>query len=159
MRKLLVFLGLTIIVAVAVMAVVRKERLIESGRRVVLELGPRDPRSLMQGDYMRLTYDAASALREIDELPHEGAVVMKDDADGVGRMVRVDDGSTLAEGEYRIRYRRDHRSYRLGPDAFFFEEGRAGEFSGAEYGEFRVADDGSVVLVRLLDAEGNPLGG
>nr|WP_218185657.1 GDYXXLXY domain-containing protein [Salidesulfovibrio brasiliensis] len=69
MRKGIVFVGLAIIIAVAASAVVQKERVIESGRRVVLELGPRDPRSLMQGDYMRLTYDVASTLREIDDLP------------------------------------------------------------------------------------------
>nr|WP_218185658.1 GDYXXLXY domain-containing protein [Salidesulfovibrio brasiliensis] len=83
---------------------------------------------------------------------------MKNDADGVGRMVRVDDGTPLAGDEYRIRYRRDSRSYRLGPDAFFFEEGSAHVYNRAEYGEFRAADDGSVVLVRLLDADGKPLG-
>ena len=41
--------------------VVQKERVLSSGRTVLLELAPRDPRSIMQGDYMVLAYAAARA--------------------------------------------------------------------------------------------------
>lgn len=158
MRKLTILAGLLLILVVANAAVLKKEGILGNGRMVVLELGKRDPRSLMQGDYMRLTYDAASDLRDIEDLPPSGTVIMKDDADGVGRFVRVDDGSALADGEYRIRYTRMRWGYRLGPDAFFFEEGTGARYRRARYGEFRVDENGSVVLRALLDENKERLG-
>lgn len=158
MRKLTIVAGLLLILVVANVAVFEKEGILETGRRVVLELGKRDPRSLMQGDYMRLTYDAASALRDMEDLPPSGTVIMKDDANGVGRFVRVDDGSALADGEYRIRYTRIRWGYRLGPDAFFFEEGTGTRYRRARYGEFRASEDGAVVLRALLDENRERLG-
>ncbi len=40
-----------------------KEDLLRSAPRILLELGSRDPRSLMEGDYLRLEYAAAQQLR------------------------------------------------------------------------------------------------
>ena len=43
----------------------QREQLLGSGRVVILELAPVDPRSLMQGDYMALTFAAG---REVTRL-------------------------------------------------------------------------------------------
>ncbi|MEL7161197.1 MAG: GDYXXLXY domain-containing protein, partial [Bacteroidota bacterium] len=55
--------------------VVQKERILDSGELVLLELAPVDPRSLLQGDYMRLNY-AISQNFNRDSLPRTGYVIV-----------------------------------------------------------------------------------
>ena len=54
-RHLAVLLGLVILLLVN-RAIWDKEQQLRDGRVVLLALAPVDPRSLMQGDYMRLRY-------------------------------------------------------------------------------------------------------
>ena len=46
----------------------------------------------------------------------------------------------------------------IGPDAFFFEEGTGDQYESARYGEFRLQEDGSTLLVGLRDEAFTPLG-
>ena len=57
--------GLALVLAVANGSIWQREQLLGSGRVVILELAPVDPRSLMQGDYMALTFAAG---REVTRL-------------------------------------------------------------------------------------------
>jgi uncharacterized membrane-anchored protein len=41
---------------------------------------------------------------------------------------------------------------RVATDAYFFQEGTSGKYASARYGELRVDDDGSSVLVGLRDS-------
>jgi uncharacterized membrane-anchored protein len=52
---------------------------------------------------------------------------------------------------------RDGRT-RLGTDAWYFQEGDGTELGKARYGEFRVDDRGTMVLVRMLDEQFRMLG-
>lgn len=160
MRGAFVFGGLAVVLGATGVLVAQKEYVLSHGTTVLLELAPVDPRSLMQGDYMRLDY-AISRERGLDDdlKPRDGTLVLMLDADGVGRFVRFDTpGTPLAPGEFRLRYRvRQHR-VRLGAESFFFQEGHADRYAGAKYGELRVSGDGSSVLVGLRDAERRPLG-
>ena len=137
-----------------------KERIKTNGERIYLQLAPVDPRSLMQGDYMRLDYAVArehawgNAGR-----PHDGHLVLALDANGVGTFVRFHEpGSELGPGEFLLRYRLRDGRVRLGADAFFFQEGHADRFAHAKYGELRVTSNGSSVLVGLRDGKRVPLG-
>ncbi len=159
MRKLvLVVTGLAVLVFVNVI-VFQRERLLEHGRVVRLELAPVDPRSLMQGDYMALEFavarEAAPQVRGAGSTG--GALVLTIDERGVGRFLRRDDGTSLAPAEARLRYRLRNDRVRLATDAWFFEEGQADAFAAARYGEFRVAPDGEALLARMLDEKLQPL--
>jgi uncharacterized membrane-anchored protein len=154
-RKLLILAGLLIALVVVNSIVLRYEGLLRSGRVVMLELAPVDPRSLMQGDYMRLQFavarEAASSLQVQDA--DSGFVVVQVGDKGIARFARVQsDASVDAPGELAIRYRRKHGQIFLGSDAYFFEEGRAGHFEQARYGELRVGADGTALLTTLRDA-------
>ena len=90
MRRLGFFLtGLAILVGINV-TVWRFEHAISSGETVLLELAPVDPRSLMQGDYMRLSYALA---RQLGSPHQEGAatqtLVIRLDEQHVERNQRV----------------------------------------------------------------------
>ncbi len=52
----LVIAGLALVLGVTNYETWRKQQVVENGRQVLLQLRPVDPRSLMQGDFMRLRY-------------------------------------------------------------------------------------------------------
>jgi uncharacterized membrane-anchored protein len=160
MRAAVIFGGLALALGAPAALVVQKESVLASGRTVLLELAPTDPRSLMQGDYMVLDYAVSrERLEDLRQQPRDGHLVLRLDEQGVGRFVRFDTpGTELAPGEFKLRYRVRQQRVRLGAESFFFQEGHADRYERARYGELRVADSGSSVLVGLRDTERQPLG-
>ena len=148
------FGGLAIVLITVNVMIVRKERLIETGEVLYLQLAPVDPRSLIQGDYMELDLAVSARLSE-SELPgRRGMIVVRMDADRVGHFVRVHaDGQPLADNERLLRYRMERGRARVGPNAFFFQEGHAERYENARYGEFRLGNEGECILVGLCDDE------
>ncbi|MCP3058054.1 GDYXXLXY domain-containing protein [Myxococcus sp. K38C18041901] len=160
MRSTLFFVGLLLALAVPLGLVVQKERVLSTGKGILLELAPRDPRSLMQGDYMVLDYALTRDLNDKREsFPHDGVLVLKLDGDGVGTFARMDSPDVpLAPDEHRLRYRIRDSRFRLGAESFFFQEGHAGRYQRARYAELKTADNGNSVLAGLRDKERQPLG-
>lgn len=154
MRKGIVVLAGVALLIIVNTSILSRERLIEEGRIVLLELAPVDPRSMMQGDYMALQFKAAR-----DAFPTtvaraaavDGRLVLTQDARGVAVYRRLDDGGQLATDELRIRYRVRHGAPRLATNAWFFEEGHAADYAKARFGEFRVAPDGEAILTGMRD--------
>ena len=108
--------GLALVLAVANGSIWQREQLLGSGRVVILELAPVDPRSLMQGDYMALTFAAGRevtlaqdgsrdpALTQDEVLNYEpdGYLVLAQDERGVGKVLRIQPGTQpRADGECR----------------------------------------------------------
>src|SRR5258708_23266096 len=148
MRKaILIAVGVLLLVAVN-WSIYTRERLLVDGRVVLLELAPVDPRSLMQGDYMALRFKVANDAfgRAPAKDVTDGRIVLAVDERSVGTFARLDDGTRLADGEARIRYRIRNNQAKLATNAFFFPEGRGGDYAKARYGEFRIAPDGAALL-------------
>ncbi|MBK7859501.1 MAG: GDYXXLXY domain-containing protein [Archangiaceae bacterium] len=135
--------------------IVQKERVLDVGEPMLVELAPVDPRSLMQGDFMRLGYRLPWSW---EQHPSDGRVVMRVDPNHVASFVRFDDGRPLQPDERLLRYRRRNGGVRLGAEAFFFEEGRGPLYAQARYGELKVTRRGDSVLVGLRDADRQRLG-
>ena len=76
-----------------------------------------------------------------------------------GHLRRFDNGAALAADEVAFRYRVRHGTPKFGTNAYFFEEGRAGDYANARYGEFRVAPNGEAILTALRDEALRVLGG
>jgi len=156
-RSLLILAGLLLALGVVNASILRYERLLDHGVPVLLELAPVDPRSLMQGDYMRLRFalsdEIAAARRAAGLTARSGYAVLRPDARAVATFVRLqDEASPLQPGEVALRYRVRRGAVLVASDAFFFAEGRAAHFAAARYGELRVADDGTALLAALRDA-------
>jgi len=151
-KWIIVILNLIAVLAFFNYSVIKKEKTLSSGQLVLLELAPVDPRSLMQGDYMQLDY-AISQDVTIINLPKRGYCVVKLDADGVGRRLRLQPELTPhEEGEYLIRYNaQQYIGIRIGAESYFFQEGNATKYEKARYGGIRVDDKGHSVLVGLYD--------
>jgi len=161
MVRLLFVIATLVVFAVPNWAILGKEQLLSSGRTVLVDLGPVDPRSLMQGDYMRLRYVLPDSVRRgIQDGPIDGKVVITLDENGVAKLGRIySPGEDLAEEESLLSYRRRRlgQAY-FGARSYFFQEGQAQLYNGARYGELVVDDSGNSVLVGLRDAKFSKLG-
>jgi uncharacterized membrane-anchored protein len=148
-HKLLIGVGAAIILGAVNFSIYQREQLLESGRPVLLELAPVDPRSLMQGDYMALRFAVESSLFGVRENLKDGRIVLTLDERGVGTFTRFDSGAPLATNEVVMRYRVRNERAKFGTNAYFFQEGTADLYAGARFGEFRVAASGDAILTRL----------
>ena len=160
MRSLVALIACVVVLALVNWTIVKRERHLDSGRVVYLELAPVDPRSLMQGDYMALEFamarNAQAALRNAPQ-SSSGRIVATVGADGVAKYNRLDDGKPLAADEIYLRYRVRAGDMKLGTNAWFFEEGTAARYEPAGYGEFRVDPDGELLLTRMRGKDLQPL--
>ncbi|MEW6687496.1 MAG: GDYXXLXY domain-containing protein [Pseudomonadota bacterium] len=161
MRKTIAILAGVLMLAAVNWGILGRERLLEDGRVVLLELAPLDPRSLMQGDYMALRFKVADeAFGRFGRRKEaaDGRVVVKLGERGVGSYVRLDAGESLAPGEIVLRYRIREGRLKFATNAFFFQEGTAKLYERARYGEFRVAPDGEMLLTHLIGDKFERLG-
>lgn len=158
-RGLLLLGNLLLVLAVVNVAIARKELTATEGRRVYLRLRPVDPRSLMQGDYMRLEYAMARAIEGIETWPRDGLLVVRVEPDETATFVRrFAAGEALGADEIRLRYRLRGDDVRIGSDAWYFEEGQADAWTASRYAELRVDAAGDSVLVNMRDEAFVPLG-
>ncbi|MFM5049351.1 GDYXXLXY domain-containing protein [Aeromonas veronii] len=140
----------------------RYEHAMSSGEVVLLRLAPVDPRSLMQGDYMRLNYEIARELtsRNARATQNKGSdtLVIRLDAHQVASLVADGKPDRLASDERLLQVHQSERQWQIGPDAYFFEEGTGEQYEAARYGEFRLQADGKTLLVGLRDEAYQPIG-
>lgn len=152
MRRTLALIAGVAVLLAANWTVYQREQLLASGRVVVLQLAPVDPRSLMQGDYMALRFQVAEEAfaRGMRHSSEDGHLVVRIDAQGIARLARRHGGEPLGEGEVLLRYRVRNGEPRFATNAFFFQEGHAKAYERARYGEFRVAPSGEMLLTHML---------
>ena len=151
-RSLLFGVGMLATLGVPTAQVLTAQRHLAAGEEIALELLPRDPRSLLQGDFMRLRWSIEAQLSEmsVPDTPH---AVVRVAPNGVAAFVRFDLGEPLADDERHLDFtlRDDHVD--IAPDAWFFEEGTAERYEPARYGVLAITPAGEVMLVGLLDDE------
>ena len=138
--------------------IIQKERLLSAPQSILLELAPRDPRSLVHGDYMALRYALTRNLPS-QGLPVDGYLVAAAGPDRVARFVRMYGRQIpLAPGEVLLRYRVRGGTIHVGSESFFFQEGQAALYADARYAELRVDSSGESLLVGLRGPNREPLG-
>ena len=147
------------VLAVANTGIWQKETLIAQGQPVFVEIAPVDPRSLMQGDYMRLAFRLPANARALtaDADTSQQRVVGTIDARGVVNLTRFDNKTPLAPGEIRMPLVRRHGALTLVSDAWYFKEGEAQRWTRAKYAECRVDGSGRALLVGLRGPALEPL--
>lgn len=135
-----------------------KENILTNGRRMLLELTPVDPRSVMQGDYMALRFKIPDNLPAPDQGESDLRAIATIDERGIATVARrASKGEEPLASEAVIHVMGTGGGWRIGPNAFFFKEGEAEKFSKARYGEFRVDRNGDVLLIGLADEKLEPI--
>ncbi len=132
------------------------ETILANGKKVILPLAPVDPRSLMQGDYMALSYqlarDGRAAFNE-NTAQKDGFLIVQLDENNVAELKTIAEKipKTLEKNEAAIYFRVRNRELKIATNAFFFQEGTAEIYEKARFGEFRVSEKGEPRLVAMLD--------
>lgn len=152
--------------------IVQKQQLIANGRPVFVKLAPVDPRSLMQGDYMALSYDLPGVggpgravqrgpWTDGTSAPLWGArarVAVTLDPRGIATAPRLlAPGEAAPPGTQLIELTPKNGGWTVVSDAWFFREGEEPRWRAARYGEFRVLPDGRALLVGLTGEDLQPL--
>lgn len=151
----LIILSLVACLGLVNFSVVQREEVINTGRVVYLELAPVDPRSLLQGDYMRLNY-ATLPFYYDQALPSKGVLVLTVDQQNIGTFSHFEyGGQPLAANQQRLKYRSNGYQVRFATDTFFFQEGTGERFAEARYAELHINEAGEMALVGLRDKDLN----
>jgi uncharacterized membrane-anchored protein len=152
MKKAILIASTLLVFAIFNYSIFQKEAIKANGETVLLELAPADPRSLMQGDYMRLGYAI-----EQSPIPQpkekRGYLVVVLDQNKVGIFNRFYDNEVLAADEKLLRYHLQYGQLRIVPDSFMFQEGHAKFYQQAKYGVFKFDKKGNHLLVGLANAD------
>ena len=124
---------------------------------VYLELQPADPRSMMQGDYMRLGYSVTDQIEgALGSDSTHGRAVLRIDDQKIAHFERIYDGGELAGNEQLLEWTRPD-DVQLEVETFMFQEGHADAYQDAEYAEVKLTEDGAMILVDLVDADLEPI--
>lgn len=155
-KKIIILVNLALLMVYINWSIIAKERTLDSGRLVLLELAPVDPRSLMQGDYMRLRYAIAIAPDSNSKVGKRGYYIVKLDTNKVAKFVRFQDKlQPRKSGEQPIRYFYGGSRFmpvNLGAESYFFEEGAGKKYEQAKYGGLKIDSEGNSILTGLYDA-------
>ena len=168
--KKIIFWGTTLLIIIYInFLIFNKEKIIKNGQTVLLELVPVDPRSLIQGDYMRLRYAIANDFSKLsagnninladkpkEKLGVEGYLILSLDTNNVASLVKIYHGGKLLSNQHLVFYR-NRNGLRLGAESFMFQEGDASLYSKAKYGDLKVNNSGKSVLIGLRDKNFNPI--
>jgi len=150
-RGLLILLNLVLILFLFNKSILDKEGILSSGTLVLLKLAPVDPRSLMQGDYMRLNYEISGNITDAS-IPKRGYCIVRLDKYGIARKIRLQNDITpLNYGEYPIEFTTDTWNINIGAESYFFEEGNSGKYDSARYGGIKIDNQGNSILIGLYN--------
>lgn len=151
-KWIVILVNLIILLGLFNNSIIKKEKLLSNGKLILLELAPVDPRSLMQGDYMRLRYAFSDDIKS-DSISKRGFCVVILEENGIAKKVRIqDEKKPLNEKEYLIEYTsKGWRGINIGAESFFFQEGGANKYENAKYGGLKVDNQGNSLLIGLYD--------
>ena len=145
------------------------EDVLATGKPVVLKIAPVDPRSLMQGDYMALSYAILNDIRANLNESEDGVILAKEkkhpnkvyalihqDEQGVATLRRVEDSLPNDFKDCVANVYLPVNNFKWLPELpsqeYFFAEGKGQHYAQAEYAEYRFKD-GILLLARLLDKD------
>lgn len=157
LRNVLMILGVALVLGTVNVLAYQREDLQANGRVMYLELAPVDPRSLVQGDSMRLRYALANNIPT--DAGRDGVVVVQWDERGVAHSPRsYNPQQPLAANEMLVQYHWRENGVLIGPESFFFQGGHEKYYRNARYAELRVSPAGDVALIGLRGANLELLG-
>lgn len=163
----MIFGWLIIVLILINYAIYQKESHLSNGTIACLQLAPVDPRSLMQGDYMALSFALENNIRkQMDKMADkdrmmrysDGFALLKLEDNCTTSFISLSDKPHLSKDKIAIHYRIRNSNIKFATNAFFFQEGTANEYEDAKYGVFKVNEKGDPLLYGLKDKKLKMLG-
>lgn len=151
-KWIIILINLIVLLGLFNNSIIQKEKILTDGQLILLELAPVDPRSLMQGDYMRLRYAISNNINS-DSISKRGFCVVKLEKNGVAKKIRIQKNKTpINNNEFLIEYTSMGLSnINIGAESYFFQEGEAEKYENAKYGGIKVDNQGNSILIGLYD--------
>ncbi len=166
MRNKIIFVNTLLILLFFNYSILQNENHKKEGVTVYLELVPRDPRSLLQGDYMALNYKIITDItkacleweRQGKHVSPQVQAYLQIDENMIGNFVSLQiDAVEHEKNEILLPFKFHKNRVILSlSKSYFFEEGQAKTFEKATYGVFKYAQ-GKLLLVHLADEKRNIL--
>jgi len=137
---------------------VQNERLLANGQSIKLALQPLDPRSLLQGDYVRLNYEISvppqAVAEQLEQMSSQSRVrvVLAKDSRGIHVFDRLyRSGEQLRDGEVMLTGSTyGWRQIAYGIESYFIPEGTGGEIERTmRFAYARVGSSGNAILEKL----------
>lgn len=125
-------------------------RAVQKAPRYYFRMAPVDPRALLLGDYMRLSYDIARGVKtdSVRVYVGENNIVTTEKIDGaVSFAIPVRQSGRLRRGPADLRL----------PKQFYFEEGQGKKYNAARYVQLARTSDGRFFVTALADENLQPL--
>ncbi|OAS15245.1 GDYXXLXY domain-containing protein [Paenibacillus oryzisoli] len=138
----------------------KSEYLLSHGKLIKLQLQPLDPRSLIQGDYVRLRYTISEPpiyQDNLEERTSKGKVTVVLAPSGTSDVYEFrreyHEGEQLASDEVRLNGEREgYEGIKYGIENFFIPEGTGRSYEqNAKFAEVKVSAGGDAILVRLTE--------
>ncbi|MBE4906738.1 GDYXXLXY domain-containing protein [Bacillus luteolus] len=154
-----VFVGAVLVLQLSFVSfqMITNEHLINEGKTITLKLAPVDPRSMIQGDYVRLQYEIGEV--ELGEGRHEGRVflLLKRNDEGIYSVSKVyktqidPTKESLAEDEVIIAGKYNgYNQIIFGIESYFVPEGTGLEVErNAEFAKVAVSQKGDALLLTI----------
>ena len=155
--ELIISLLVIVVIAFVIQFSASRERLAVEGREIFLELAPVDPLSLLQGQYMQVSFAVEREGVPVDEGQNfQGKLaVLSLDERGVAKFVGVEANNDPEPDQVlfrgHLRKMEDYVKLEIPQRTFLFKENTEDLYESAKYGVFRVGEDGDFILMDLAD--------
>ncbi|MCA0988362.1 GDYXXLXY domain-containing protein [Guptibacillus algicola] len=138
---------------------VQSEWTVRNGTEIKLKLAPIDPRSMLQGDYVRLSYDISNLDNASTERQEKINVVLRKNNEGYFEY----SGFYKVNGEWNNSYKpassdvlingvlSGDGSVQYGIETFFIPEGTGNDYETMNYAFVRVGSNGNAILTELVE--------
>lgn len=156
MKKILVLMNFFLLILLFGFSVWKEENNLKK-ESFYLKTAPRDPRSIMQGDYMALNYELGDNISKNLNLSEgkknrKGYVKVKLDEKKIAHFESLEKNYSELTGDEKILcFLKDGFLIDLGINSYFFQEGKGLEFQNAEYAEVIHLKGGKLRLKSLRD--------
>ncbi len=129
----------------------QKEAILRNGTDIILKVEPVDPRSLLQGDYVQLSYNISQV--ESYDLPNKVYVLVEADKKGIYQIKEIYDTIEEAKDEKTgnnqaiLTGKVNGDTIQYGIENFFIEEGTGAEVEkNAKFATIKVGSNGDAIL-------------
>jgi uncharacterized membrane-anchored protein len=149
---ILIIFNLLLLLAFVNYSAIQKEKIIDNGKLIFLELIENNAKSpLIQGDMVKLKYKIVQGVR-FDTLYKRGFIVVKLDSNSKAERVRFQPGyDSKSDNEYLIEYNKSYFSLNIGAENYFIQQGDSKKYEQAKYGGVKVDANGNSLLMGLYD--------
>ena len=132
----------------------QKESILRNGMDIILKVEPVDPRSLLQGDYVELSYNISQV--ETEDYSEQVYVLVEKDENGIYQIKQIYDTIEEARDEKTgknqaiLTGKSNGDTITYGIEHFFIEEGTGREVEqNAKYAKIRVGSNGDAILISI----------